>query len=600
MQRKKSFSAMLSAALLAATVLAVASSHTATSPTAQAATSPFGSLPSGLPPHVLLGLANGPGSTSWMTGSGAPWDARYQYLSGGVNTGSGWATWNIPAGAFALAYMQESSSHGYLPVFSYYQMLQSRPASGSSERDKDYTNLNNASTMYTYYADVKLLMDQARSYGKPVLLQVEPDLWGYIEQKAGSCGKASCVSAAVASSGYADVVAYPNTAQGFAEALLHLRDRYAPNVVMATHASCWGSGTDVCNYPSSLSDTAAHAGQDGAFLASTGIVGNQSGTSSWDLVFTDTSDRDAGYYQYVYGNSHTWWDRTNQTLPNFANFRTWLAGVNAGTSRRIVLWQTPVGNQYFATENNTNGHYQDNRAAYVLGDGPSYGHLSDFANAGVVGVLFGAGAGGPTTYNDARGDGITNPAPVTSYQCAGCNTHIAQYSDDDGGYLRLFGGAYLKAGGVAVPGAGVPFTPTATLTPAATTATATATSTTATATATTTSSPVALSITWNRVTESPTAIGRGGTETFAATLTANTSLTNELVDFEVYNAAGARVWQSYQSPISFTANTAQTFSAMWTVPSTLPTGAYTLRMGVFTATWTFQAWKDSAATLSVF
>jgi len=62
----------------------------------------------------------------------------------------------------------------------------------------------------------------------------------------------------------------------------------------------------------------------------------------------------------------------------------------------------------------------------------------------------------------------------------------------------------------------------------------------------------------------------------------------------------ARVWQSYQSPISFTANTAQTFSAMWTVPSALPTGAYTLRMGVFTAAWTFQAWKDSAATLSVY
>ena len=80
----------------------------------------------------MLGLGNDPGSQSWMTGSGVPWDARYQYLSAGVNTGYGWSTWNSPAGAFALWYMQNSGANNYVPVFSYYQMLQSSPASLSN------------------------------------------------------------------------------------------------------------------------------------------------------------------------------------------------------------------------------------------------------------------------------------------------------------------------------------------------------------------------------------------------------------------------------------------------------------------------------------
>ncbi len=562
---------------------------------AHAAAGPAGTWPAVLPAHLLLGLANSPGDQAWMTGSGVPWDARYQYLSGGVNTGTGWATWNSPPGAFALWYMQNSGAHRYLPVFSYYQLLQSGPASGASEADKDYSNLNNPATMAAYFADFKLLLDQARAYGQPVIIQVEPDLWGYLEQKAGSCGLASCVSASVASSGYADVAAYPNTAQGFAEALLHLRDLYAPTALLALHASCWGANADVCNYPVSLADTAAHAAQVASFLNSAGLAGNAPGVSSWDLLFTDTSDRDAAYYQDVYGNPHTWWDPTNATLPDFANFRTYLAGLNAGTGRRIVLWQTPLGNQYFETEDNTDGHYQDNRAQYFLGDGPGYAHLADFANAGVAGLLFGAGAAGPTTYTDAKGDGITNPAPVVSFQCNQCNTHVAQYSDDDGGYIRLFGGQFLKAGGIPVPGAGAAATPTPTGVPASPTPTRAA----VVASPTPTSTPAALSFTFNSASASPSTVARGAAVRFSATITANRSVNNELVDFEVYNSAGTKVWQSWQSPVSFAGGVATAFTTSWTVPTSQATGTYTLKLGVFTSGWSFQAWDNSAATFTV-
>src|ERR1700716_4648022 len=88
---------------------------------------------------------------AWMQNSGTSWDACYQYLAGGVNTGSGWATWN-GGGYFATKYLQEADAAGYVPEFTYYQLLQSNPSSGGSESDRDFNNLNNAATMAAYYA----------------------------------------------------------------------------------------------------------------------------------------------------------------------------------------------------------------------------------------------------------------------------------------------------------------------------------------------------------------------------------------------------------------------------------------------------------------
>src|SRR6266852_295356 len=75
--------------------------------------------------RLHFGLANGPSDLGWMTSSLVPWRYRYQYLSAGVNTGNGWETWNSPTGAFATYYMNASYSNAYVPVFTYYELLQS-------------------------------------------------------------------------------------------------------------------------------------------------------------------------------------------------------------------------------------------------------------------------------------------------------------------------------------------------------------------------------------------------------------------------------------------------------------------------------------------
>src|SRR5690349_9702293 len=76
-------------------------------PTAKA----VGVIPAGLPSYFSFGLSSNSSSIDWMTQSGSPWDMRYQYLSGGANTGNGWATWNTNGG-FAANYMADSAAHG--------------------------------------------------------------------------------------------------------------------------------------------------------------------------------------------------------------------------------------------------------------------------------------------------------------------------------------------------------------------------------------------------------------------------------------------------------------------------------------------------------
>jgi hypothetical protein len=388
--------------------------------------------------RLEFGLANGPADLGWMTGSGVPWKYRYQYLAGGVNTANPWEKWQDPAlppGQFAVDYMSSSQTNGYIPVFTWYELLQSNPSTGANESDRDFNNLNNATTMNAYFASFKTLMSKAGAFGKQVVVHIEPDFWGYMQGR--TTGDASTVSASVASSGFADASGYPNTVQGFGQALLHMRDLYAPSAVMAVHASPWSNGGDIGMSTSPGMNAVAIADATAAFLMSAG---------NWDAVFNDLDDHDAGWWE-TQGRNH-WWDPTNATFPNFTRYLDWVAELKAKTGKQQVAWQVPVGNQYFLTMNNTCGHYQDNVAPYFIA------HPSDLVAAGLVAVMFGAGNACQTTYTDAQKDGVTNngaganPGPPTSDAwgwCNACNTRTSVWPDDDGGYLRTFVGQYYVA-----------------------------------------------------------------------------------------------------------------------------------------------------------
>src|SRR5579884_1034101 len=258
-----------------------------------------GGVPAAFPRYFSFGVMNPPGAASDLdqmrSQNGAAFAFRYQYLTGGVNTGKGWETWNQPAGQFATYYMQESAQHGYMPVFVYYEICLSngpQPSSycGGHNLQQDTGNLADASTMNAYFANWVLMLQKIAAFGKPVLVIVEPDLWGFLQNASNGSNNAANVPASVSSSGYADAAGFPNTAQGFAWALLHMRDKYARNALLTIHASTWAAGADIATDTRPSLDVAGIAQAEANFLNSAGLSGNPAGVSSWDLVSNDVAD----------------------------------------------------------------------------------------------------------------------------------------------------------------------------------------------------------------------------------------------------------------------------------------------------------------------
>ncbi len=398
-------------------VLTACSSGNSASPTGTAEPlPPLSAIAAGLPQRLGLGLMNSPEQLDWMTSSGIPWDYRYQYLTGGVNTGQGWSDWGTPSGSFLGDYLQQSLQNKFIPVLTYYQIVPSTPNPTSEDV---LPKLRDDSTMQAYYADWESLMRQLGAYGKTVIVHVEPDLWGYMEQ---SNGDATKVRVEVESSGAASVSGFDDNAAGFAQALVHLRDLYAPNVILGFHVSDWATGKDLILNKANPASTAAKIA---AFYRSLG--------AQFDLLFVDASDRDAAWYQIQRGDggAHWWKDA------DFERFQAFVGDVVSDTGRWAMVWQVPIGNTIYRSMDNSWGHYQDNRVQYWLGDQT---HLQALADSGVIAILFGAGASGCTMYDDEMGDGVTNPPPING------NDREAQYADDDGGYLRLSASAYYRAG----------------------------------------------------------------------------------------------------------------------------------------------------------
>jgi hypothetical protein len=328
-------------------------------------------------------------------------------------------------------YARESHAAGIVPVFSYYQILQSEPGVRDAQPAGVFANLSDAATMSAYYADLKLFFERAASAGGMMVLHVEPDLWGFLEQRAKK-GDARSVFVRVASSGFADVTGLPDNAAGFAQAIVRLRDRYAPNVLLAYHLSTWATGTDVHYAHPSQARAEALGARAGAFELSLG--------ATFDMAFTDLADRDAAFKEFVdHDGGASWYSPTDYLRA--AGY----VGSFVRTARlRAVLWQLPLGNTKMRAENNTWDHYQDNKVEWLLDD-PSGQHLGQLMQAGVVAALFGRGADGATCACDADHDGVTDPPPVDG------NGRSSLNSDDDGGYFKERAAAFYASAPVPLP-----------------------------------------------------------------------------------------------------------------------------------------------------
>jgi hypothetical protein len=345
----------------------------------------------------------------------APFDLRYQYISGGffdgsspcascatncttnsgakscANSGSGcgwWGCWQYdqdPPGAYARGFVTTcgGQSPPQVPMFTYYEILQ---ASGVQEGAAEVTQAaTNASLMTRYFADWRFLLQQI---GQSVaLLHIEPDFWGYAEQHGAD---PTAMPAAVASANATDCGSLPDTIAGMGKCMIAMVRKYAPHALVGLHASAWGTNMDVAGNTNPTFDVAAEANKLATFLAACG-------ETDADLVVVETSDRDAGYYQ-TQKNRNTWWDATNATLPDFHQDFAWVKALTEALGKPALYWQTPLGNMNMqnvflkdSAGNITGGQWKDNRVDYF------FGHTSELAGAHALGVAFGAGAGDQTS-----------------------------------------------------------------------------------------------------------------------------------------------------------------------------------------------------------
>jgi hypothetical protein len=375
---------------------------------------PLPPRPSAWPDTLQLGVIDREHDAAALRAS-SPYTLRYHYLSGGVNTGGGWQSWAEGNGSYVTDYVTESLANGFTPVFSYYQLLQSAPASGTGDEQRGFQqNLRSTDTMRSWFDDLRVFFQRAGAFGPNlVVLQVEPDFWGFAQKGGGD--DAGRIAAQVSATGAPELTGLPNTVAGLAQAVVRLRDTYAPNVLLGYPLSIFGTNVDLAINDPPKREVDALALRSARFFRSL--------HARFDVAFGEFSNADSAYRVKVRGEpaSSAWWNSAD-----FARHARFLGDFSRRAGLRVVLWQIPAGNSRL---NDTYGHYADNRAQWLLGDGPGYAHLRAYERAGVIALLFGNGVSGATCPCDAVGDG----------------------ADDDGGLLRQLAGSYYAAGPLALP-----------------------------------------------------------------------------------------------------------------------------------------------------
>jgi hypothetical protein len=364
---------------------------------------------------VLVG-----GTMADATAAKAPFDGRYLYLSGGLFDGTApcascasacttggtscsnaaggcawWGCWQYdqdPPGKYVSDFVSvnEQATPKQIPMFTYYQELQ---ASGLSEGTTQVAALNDAVFLARYLADWRFVLQKIGTHA--ALLHIEPDFWGYVEQLNSD---PHAVPAKVTTANGTDCAGYENSASGFSKCMIHMVRVYAPNAKVGLHASAWGTKFDVFGNSDAKLDVLGEAQKMGTFLTALGA-------GDGDFIVTDPSDRDAGYYQSI--GRTTWWDDTNATLPSFLQAFTWTKAIAEAMKLPVVLWQIPLGNMKL---DNTTDHWRDNRLDYF------FAHMDEVVAAHVVGLFFGAGAGGMTTPESDGGNFVSKTA---AYRNAG-------------------------------------------------------------------------------------------------------------------------------------------------------------------------------------
>jgi hypothetical protein len=314
-------------------------------------------------------------------------DFRFVYvyiLADGMDDPDNFETW------YVRPFLDDAEAMGATPVCTFYQLLglgKLAGIEGASEAAIVAQVLGDADLMRTYFDNFVWLLEIAAGYDPPVVIQVEPDSWGFMMWAMGveGNGDPTSVPVKVEGSSHPDVSGFDDNAAGLGKALLALRDKYAPNVRMGWHSSNFRVGTA----PEVVTSFYGQMGE-------------------WDVLFVDGP--------HVDPDPAAWWDPWDADAVD-VNLE-WMRKVTAGAGIPLVLWQMPIGTTDF----------------HLIGDPDDLSMLTRFAEAGAVSVLFEHinhnGADDPDDYR-ASGDFGTIP-PADHAQAGGTaacmRQRVAAYS----------------------------------------------------------------------------------------------------------------------------------------------------------------------------
>jgi hypothetical protein len=313
----------------------------------------------GKPARLLVGL--GGTDQSDITAQGISPDIFERYLVGsGQNLESGWQTWNSPEGAYVNVVANAADAVGAVPMFTFYM--------STARGEGNLAYLGDSAYMAEYWRLAKLMFQRIAIFGKPALVSVEPDFWGFVESQAPG-GDPTKVAVQVKVE--PDCAAYANDLTGLAACFIHLARTHAPKARIGFPPSAWG---------------AASLDENIAFMKKVGV-------GAADFTVLQTADRDAGCHEAGIDDACTrtipYLDESNATSPNFHEYLADAKKYRDGLGTPLIWWQTPLGVPS-STPGGTANHYRDNRVHYFLT------HPSELVAVGGVGVVFGAGWGTQT------------------------------------------------------------------------------------------------------------------------------------------------------------------------------------------------------------
>jgi RNA polymerase sigma factor (sigma-70 family) len=410
---------------------------------AQNISSPGMILPQGWPQRVEVGVLDELGNATKMK-AGSSVKFRSTYLEGRMNAEKNW-THRSPNGGFVTDFIRESVDNDMIPVFTYYMLAQL----GKGNRQFDIIeHVHDKEPMRVYFENLKLFFQRAGDFpDQMVVLHFEPSLWGFLQLQSPKGARQTSV--VVKSTGLPELAQLPDDASGLAQAVIELRNRYAPNVLVAYHLSYWGVGQDL--FIEKWSDPEVEG------FAQQAIDFYNSLQASFDIVFNDLSDCDSGLKDLVFGQGHYAWldDRDYQKSCLF------LSRFSEQTKKKVVLWQLPFGNTRMRACNNTAFHYQSNQVEKLLDD-PDRKLLRAYRQAGVVAFLFGRIKAETTSPSDAAGDGVTNSGSTNDLDAKLLASELSPEgsdpvldgdilrtpyaADDDGGFFRWKVWEYYRQG----------------------------------------------------------------------------------------------------------------------------------------------------------